>query len=132
MTVRRASAVATLVLVLTGACGSGSGSDETGSSDGSSPERAVSAVMAAMEAGDCDAVKAVVVTPDAIDCEAVATLRGGYADDGVDLDDVDLTAGERSGDSATVIVDLGGSADDETWQVEKVDGAWKVLFDSEA
>lgn len=130
MTARPASIAAALVLLLTGACGS-DGSDDAARSDGSSPERAVAAVMAGMEAGDCDDVKAVVVTPDAIDCEAVETLRGAYAADGVDLDDVDLSAGDRSGSSVTVTADLGGEADPETWQVEKTGGSWKVLFDSE-
>lgn len=143
MILRRAPLAAVAVLLLTGACGSsdsggdgGPPADAPSSSAGSppaatSPEQAVSAMMAAIEKGDCDDVKAVVVTPDAIDCGSIRTLRGGYADEGIDLDDVGLAVGEQSGDSATVTADLGDGADPETWQVERVDAAWKVLFDSE-
>lgn len=89
-------------------------------------------LMASLEAGSCPRVQAIVVTPDAIDCEMIGTLRDGYADDGVDLDDADVSAGEVVDGSTTVTVDLGAGEADQTWQVERVGGSWKVLFDSEA
>jgi len=42
------------------------------------------------------------------------------------------TAGEITGGSVTVTVDLGTDQPDEDWQAEQVDGRWRVLFDSEA
>jgi hypothetical protein len=118
--------VAAVALVLVAACGSG---DPAGSN---SPEGAVSDLMAALEKGSCADVKDVVVTPDEIDCEMIGTLKGGYAADGVDLDAVKLSADEPVDGSATVTVDLGTDDADQTWQVQQVDDAWKVLFDSEA
>ena len=113
-------------LLLLGACGS----DAPGATN--SPEGAVRELMASLEAGSCPRVQSIVVTPDAIDCEMVETLRDGYADDGVDLDDADFSAGEVVDGSATVTVDLGDGEDDQAWQVERVGDSWKVLFDSEA
>lgn len=118
--------VAAAALVLVAACGSG---DPAGSS---SPEGAVSDLMAALEKGSCADVKDVVVTPDEIACEMIGTLKGGYEADGVDLDAVTLSADEPVDGSATVTVDLGTDDADQTWQVQQVDDAWKVLFDSEA
>jgi hypothetical protein len=118
--------VATATLVLVAACGSG----DPGGSD--SPEGAVSDLMVALEKGSCDDVKDVVVTPDDIDCEMIGTLEGDYEADGVDLDAVKLSADEPVDGSATVTVDLGTGEAGQTWQVQQVDGSWKVLFDSEA
>ncbi|MCL8251930.1 hypothetical protein AERO_11085 [Aeromicrobium fastidiosum] len=120
-----AASAATVALLLASACGSDAGSGAT------SPEAAVSRLMSALEDGSCPDVQDVVVTPDLVDCEQVETLRGSYADDGVDLDDVSLSAGEVVDDSSSVTADLGAGQDAETWQVERVDGSWKVLFDSE-
>ena len=119
-----APAVAALVLV--SACGS----SDTGAG-AASPEDAVSRLLTALEDGSCSGVRDVVVTPDLVDCEMVEDLQGGYAADGIDLDDVSLSAGEVVDDSASVTADLGAGQDAETWQVERVDGSWKVLFDSE-
>ena len=118
--------VASAALMLVAACGT---SDGAGSS---SPEGAVKDLMTALEKGSCSDVKDVVVTPDDVDCEMIGTLEGGYAADGVDLDAVRLSADEPVGGSATVTADMGSGQDDQTWQVQQVDGAWKVLFDSEA
>lgn len=118
--------VATAALLLVAACGSGDGSAS------STPEGAVTDLMAALEKGSCGDVKDVVVTPDDIDCEMIGTLKGGYAAEGVDLDDIEPSADEPVDGSATVTVDLGSDQDDETWQVQQTDGSWKVLFDSEA
>ncbi|REK72376.1 hypothetical protein DX116_01690 [Aeromicrobium endophyticum] len=118
--------VASAALLLVAACGSGGGAGS------GSPEGAVSDLMAALEKGSCTDVKSVVVTPDDIDCEMIGTLKGDYAADGVDLDAIELSADEPVDGSATVTVDLGTDEDDQTWQVQQVDGSWKVLFDSEA
>jgi hypothetical protein len=118
--------VAAAALLLAGACGGGDGAGAT------SPEGAVAELLSALEDGSCEDVKDVVVTPDDIDCEMVGTAKGDYAADGVEVDDIELTAGKRAGDSSTVTADLGTGEDDQTWQVERVGGSWKVLFDSEA
>jgi hypothetical protein len=123
-----AASAVTVTLLLASACGS-EGSD--GSAGAASPQDAVTRLMTALEDGSCPGVQDVVVTPDLVDCETIATLRGGYAADGVDLDAVDVSPGEAVDGSSSVTVDLGGDRDDETWQVERVDGSWKVLFDSE-
>jgi hypothetical protein len=118
--------IATVALLLVAACGSGDGAGST------SPEDAVGDLMAALEKGSCQDVKSVVVTPDDIDCEMIASLKGDYASDGVDLDAVDLDAADPVDGSTTVMVDLGTGDPDQSWQVQEVDGSWKVLFDSEA
>jgi hypothetical protein len=122
---RMPAATALAALLLASACGS---SDSEGSPG---PEAAVTRLLTALEAGSCEDVKDVVVTPDLVDCEMIADLKGGYADDGVDLADVRTSRGEVFDGSTTVTVDLGGDEADQTWQVERVGGAWKVLFDSE-
>ena len=118
--------VASAALLLLAACGSsdGAGSD--------SPEGAVGDLMAALEKGSCKDVKRLVVTPDEVDCEMIGTLKGDYASDGVDLGDVELSAAEPVDGSTTVTVDLGSDQDAQTWQVQQIEGSWKVLFDSEA
>ena len=118
--------VASAALLLLAACGSGDGAGSD------SPEAAVSDLMTALEKGSCTDVKSVVVTPDDIDCEMIGTLKGDYAADGVDLDAARLSSDEPVDGSTTVTVDLGSGEDAQTWQVQQVDGSWKVLFDSEA
>ena len=118
--------VASAALLLLAACGSGDGAGSD------SPEAAVSDLMTALEKGSCSDVKRVVVTPDDIDCEMIGTLKGDYADDGVDLDAAQLSSDDPVDGSTTVTVDLGSDQDAQTWQVQQVDGSWKVLFDSEA
>jgi hypothetical protein len=118
--------VAIAALLLVAACGSGGGAGSD------SPEGAVGDLMAALEKGSCKDVKDLVVTPDAVDCEMIGTLKGDYASDGVDLDDVELSAAEPVDGSTTVTADLGTDEADQTWQVQQIDGDWKVLFDSEA
>jgi hypothetical protein len=120
-----AAPAATVALLLAGACGSDTDPGAT------SPEESVSRLMAALEDGSCADVREVVVTPDLIDCESIEAQQGGYAADGVDLDAATLSAGEVVDGSSSVTVDLGGDEDDQTWQVERIDGSWKVLFDSE-
>lgn len=104
------------------------GSESEPSSDSSTPEAAVMSFMVGLEAGDCAAVKKIVVTPSTVDCEVVESLRGSYADEGTDVDDVSLEAGEVEGDSAVVAV---GGDSEESFDVERIDGAWRVIFDTE-
>lgn len=120
----RLAAVAALLVVA--ACGPDA---EASGPDGAAD--AVKELLTAVEAGSCPDVQGVVVTPDTIDCEQIGQLRGTYADQGVDLDDVTVTAGEANGSSVVVTVDLGTDDADETWQAEQVDGSWRVLFDSQ-
>lgn len=131
-------AVVTLLLVpaaALGACGSGSGSSDSGgagTAGAAAPDTAVVSLLRAVDAGSCDAALKVVVTPDDLDCDQVASLKGSYSDDGVDLDSVTTTVGDVVDGSTTVTVDLGTDDPDEQWQAEQVDGRWRVLFDSEA
>ncbi|MGQ2910499.1 hypothetical protein [Aeromicrobium sp.] len=113
------------VLVLVGAC--------SGGPDGSeNPAAAVETMMRALDAGDCQAVKDVVLTPSEIDCGFVTEIGGMFADEGLELDDVDFTVAESSGDQATVEIDWNDGDPRESYEVQRVDGAWKVLFDSAA
>jgi hypothetical protein len=126
------AAVVSLTWALAAACGSDAGSSgDAGDAGGAAtPEKAVRQLMTSLEAGSCDDVRAVVVTPDLVDCEMIGELEGGYAADGVDLDGVRLETGEVVDGSTTVTASVDGQ-DDETWQVERVDGSWRVLLDSE-
>jgi hypothetical protein len=117
-------AVAATLLVLA-ACGSEP--DQTAPGDAGD---AVKQLLTSLDAGDCAAVTAIVLTPDAIDCEQIEDLAGAYSDDGVDLDEITVEQGEVIDGSTTVTVDLGVGAQDEQWQAERVDGSWRVVFDS--
>ncbi|MET1038915.1 MAG: hypothetical protein ABW075_11610 [Aeromicrobium sp.] len=134
--------IATAALLLVSACGSdsdGSSADpapESSSpapaSSDAGPAQAVEQLITALEAGSCDDVKAIVVTPSTVDCELVDSLGGSFAEQGVDLEKVTYDAGQVEGDNATVTIGWGDGDPDETWDVERIDDAWKVLFDSEA
>jgi hypothetical protein len=128
------SLLAIVALLLVSACGTGSdGDSDPGGSTDDGPALAVKRLVTALEAGSCDDVVDVVVTPASVDCEVVGSLEGSFADQGVDLDEVTYETGEVTDGSATVTIGWGGDAaedPDETWDVERVDGEWKVLFDS--
>lgn len=113
------------VLALVGACSGG----PDGSGD---PAAAVETMMRALDSGDCEAVKDVVLTPSEIDCGFVTDLGGMFADEGLELDEVDFTVTESSGDQATVEIDWNDGDPNESYEVQRVDGTWKVLFDSAA
>lgn len=115
------------VFLLAAACGSES---EPGGSASSRPEDAVEQLLTSLEAGSCPDVKDIVLTPSTVDCEMIDSLEGSFADEGVDLADVTYTAGEVVADSGTVSVDWGNGDAEESWNVERVDGTWKVVFDS--
>ena len=119
---RRARPFAVLVLLVAGACGGGAGG----------PEAAVEAMLRAFDAGDCAAVKEVVLAPSEVDCGFVTELSGMFADEGVDLDEVELSVADATDDQATVAIDWADGEPEETYEVQRVDGAWKVLLDSAA
>lgn len=123
--VRRALAVAVAAVVVLAGC-SGSGGED-------GPTDAVETMLRALDAGDCEAAKDVVVTPSLIDCEYVRGLAGMFEGGDVDLDDVDLEVVEEVGpDQATVEIDYHDGQQPETYEVQRVDGEWLVLFDSAA
>jgi hypothetical protein len=116
---------AVAVLSLVAACGLSSDPEErSGAGD------VVRELLVAVDAGSCPEVKRLVVTPDAIDCEQIQDLGGSYSQEGVDLDELSVSVGEIVDGSATVTADLGAGQEHEQWQVERLDGSWKVLFDS--
>jgi hypothetical protein len=132
------SSLAVVALLLVSACGSDSEPSAGGSSSpaeptesqSAAPARAVERLVASLEAGSCEDVKTIVVTPSLVDCEVIESLGGSFADQGVALDDVTYSVDEIEGDSGTVAVDWGTGEADESWQVERIDGEWKVIFDS--
>lgn len=120
--------IALAVLLVVAGCGSES--DSEGPDSGrSNPEFVVKQLLSSLEAGSCTDVKDVVLTPAAVDCEMVGTLQGSFADDGIDLADVSYTTDVEEG-SGSVTADWGNGDPDASWQVERIYGAWKVVFDS--
>lgn len=129
--------LAALSLVFVAACGSqdsseGAPSPSPSATSSSGPAAAVEQLMRALDAGDCKAAKALVVTPSAMDCGNVEAAAGSFAEEGNDLDAVTYEAGPVQGTSATVTIDWGNANPGESYDVEKVDGKWRVLFDSAA
>lgn len=129
--------LAALSLVLVAACGSQDSSEGRPSPSASAtavagPEAAVEQLMRALDAGDCKAAKALVVTPSAIDCGDVEAAAGSFAEEGNDLEDVTYEASDVQGTSASVTIDWGNDNPGESYDVEKIDGTWRVLFDSVA
>lgn len=133
------SLLAALSLVLVAACGS---QDSTPDAPATStaptqaatagPAAAVEKLMRALDAGDCDVVLSVVVTPSAIDCDDVAAAKDSFAEEGTDLDAVRYKAGPVNGTSSHVTIDWGNENPGESYDVEKIDGQWRVVFDSVA
>jgi hypothetical protein len=95
-------------------------------------EAAVDGLMRALDAGDCKAAKKLVVTPSELGCDAVEQAKDSFAAEGIDLDDVAYRAGAVHGASATVSITWGNGYPTESYDVQKVDGRWKVIFDSAA
>lgn len=131
-----------VLLVATTACGGPSDdpaptSEPTASASpspvgASGPAGAVEGLMRALDAGDCDAAQALVLTPSNLGCDQVELSAGSFAEEGNDLDAATYRAGEASGPSTTVTIDWGSENPDETYDVQQVDGAWLVVFDSAA
>lgn len=126
--------IAAIALIVTaGACGP-QGTSEPGAtarSGANSPEEAVRSLTTALEAGDCAAAQANVVDAGALDCDMVAAAKGSFADDGIDLDASTFRASTPNGPSASVEADWGNGTK-EPFEVELIDGRWKVNFDSAA
>jgi hypothetical protein len=139
------SLVALCLLVVIGGChGSGSGSPApsptpTSATSGPSPahaptdpEIAVEKLMRALDDGDCAAVKHVVVTPSEVDCGLVTEAAGSFAAEGIDLDQVRYRATKPEDDSVTVEITWGNDYPTESYDVQRIDGDWRVVFDSAA
>ena len=123
-------------LLLTASCAAGDAKDDSkppvGAGGATSPDGAVRDLVRALEAGDCVAVKKIVLQPSAVDCGTVSETEGTFADDGISLSKVRYTAGQVVGGSAQVAVRWGNGDPAESFDVQKVDDLWLVLFDSAA
>lgn len=117
------------VLLLVAACGSESGSDGS-ETPAAGPEDAVRQLLTALESGNCSGVKDVVLTPATVDCEMVGSMEGSLADEGVAIDDVTYATDDIVDDSGSVTTGWGDGEEGSSWQVERVAGTWKVVFDS--
>jgi hypothetical protein len=95
-------------------------------------EAAVDALMRALDEGDCKAAKRLVVTPSELGCDVVEQSAGSFADEGIDLDEVVYRAGPVNGSSSTVRITWGNGYPTESYDVERLGGRWKVVFDSAA
>lgn len=132
--------LAVVSLVVLAACGT---SDDPGgksprpssSTTSAAPSGAAGAVeqlMRALDAGDCPAARKAVLTPAELDCGLVRDSAGSFAEEGNDLADATYTAGPTQGSTARVTIDWGSGNPEESYDVEKVDGRWLVVFDSAA
>jgi hypothetical protein len=121
---------AAALLVLVGACGSDPAPTSTSgtASPRGGPDDAVRQLMTSLDAGSCDDVKDLVVTPATVDCDQLTTLAGSFSD--ADLAQASFEAGPVEGDSTTVTITWRNGDPAEIWQAERIDGTWKVLFDS--
>lgn len=98
----------------------------------SPPEAAVDALMRALDEGDCKAARRLVVTPSELGCDVVQQSKGSFADEGIDLDRVAYRAGKVHDASTTVNITWGNDYPTESYDVQKVGGRWRVVFDSAA
>ncbi len=137
--------VAVSVLVLLAACGTSGPtqptpttesqkptSSPTSSHAGSPPEVAVEGLMRALDDGDCSRAKKLVVTPSELGCDVVEQSKDSFADEGIDLDEVTYRAGSIQDASTTVTITWGNDYPAESYDVQKIGGDWKVVFDSVA
>jgi len=88
--------------------------------------------MRALDAGDCTTAKRLVVTPSELGCDVVEQSKDSFADEGIDLDEVRYRAGAVHDASTTVSIRWGNGYPTESYDVQKVGGRWKVVFDSAA
>ncbi|MEV7397429.1 hypothetical protein [Aeromicrobium sp. NPDC092404] len=98
----------------------------------SSAEAAVDALMRALDAGDCAAARRLVLSPAELTCDLVTQSEDSFAAEGIDLDEVVYRAGAVHGSSSTVRITWGNGYPTESYDVQKVGGRWKVVFDSAA
>ncbi|KRC64765.1 hypothetical protein ASE12_08270 [Aeromicrobium sp. Root236] len=95
-------------------------------------EAAVDALMRALDAGDCKAARKLVVSPAELTCDVVELSKDSFADEGIDLDEVVYRAGPVHDASSTVDITWGNGYPTESYDVQKIGGRWKVVFDSAA
>lgn len=88
--------------------------------------------MRALDEGDCRTAQRLVVTPSELTCDIVELSRGSFADEGIDLDETTYEAGAVHDASSTVRITWGNDYPVESYEVQKIDGRWKVVFDSAA
>ena len=88
--------------------------------------------MRALDAGDCKKAKQLVVTPSELGCDVVEQNKDSFADEGIDLDEVVYRVGKVYDDSATVKITWNNGYPTESYDVQRVGGRWKVVFDSAA
>ena len=88
--------------------------------------------MRALDDGDCKAAKKLVVTPSELGCDTVEQAKDSFAAEGIVLDEVRYHAGKVHDASATVSITWGNGYPTESYDVQKVDRRWKVVFDSAA
>ncbi|MGA8986613.1 hypothetical protein [Aeromicrobium sp.] len=96
------------------------------------PEAAVEQLMRALDAGNCRRAKQLVVTPSELECDTVEQAAGSFADEGIDLDEADYRAGPTHDASATVRIMWGAGQPTESYDVQRIGGRWRVVFDSVA
>lgn len=97
--------------------------------DAAASSAAVAAVrtyLRAADAGDCPAVKKVVLLPEQVECSDVRTGAGQWSEDGTDLATVPMSA-EVTGEEDAAVTVTWPSGDDDTWDLQRVDGAWLVV-----
>lgn len=136
MRIRAALLLTALLLVLTGCGGSPDSSPASPSTTSApradTPAAAMESLLAALEDGDCAGVKDVVLDPSAVDCTSITESQGSFAAQGLDLDRVTYRTSEIVDDSATVTIDWGGDSPEESYDAQRLDGDWKIIFDSAA
>lgn len=94
--------------------------------------RAVERLMRALDEGDCRTAKRLVVTPSELTCDLVEQSEGSFADEGIDLDETTYEAGAVHDASSTVKITWGNDYPVESYEVQRIGGRWKVVFDSAA
>ncbi|MEH3032707.1 MAG: hypothetical protein PGN07_01375 [Aeromicrobium erythreum] len=103
--------------------------------DDRDPAAQVRRLVAAIDDGDCRTVRRLVVTPDAVDCSDIEASQGTLADEGIELDRVRYVVVERTSSDARVRVDWTPGRESvpaESFDLQRVAGAWRVVLDSAA
>lgn len=116
-----------VLLVALAACGG-----ETVAPDKAGPQDAVESLLRALNAGNCTAAKRVVVAPSLLDCGQVDETAGTVTAAGIDLDEVRYRVATVVANSTTVEVTTPNGNPQGSYDVQRVDGTWRVVFDSAA
>lgn len=115
----RRLAVALAALALVAGCGTKTADDHDAS-------EALVDYLAAVDDGNCDAVKKVVVDPDSVDCDEVSSSSGLYGDE---LGSLTAKVTDEVDDSAVVTVTWSDDSTDD-YDLQRVDGTWLVITPS--